>query len=122
MGFEQSIEGGVACVREIEGRKVKFGIITMRDLGTLRALMPDEERKGATINDVWWWCKSPIGTLALIALAGQKFDPLMTEEQVDAMDKIVGIKELAEEIQEQSAGKPKVSAEGNAVADTTTTT
>ena len=121
MAFEQSVENGVACVREVDGRKMSFGIISMRDLGKLRALMPEAERKGSTLNDVWWWCKSPDGILSLVALSAQKFDPLVTEEAIDAMDKIVGIKELAEEIQEASAGKPKESAEGNATAESATT-
>jgi len=122
MGFEQSIENGTATSRDIEGRKVLFGIISMRDLGKLRALMPDEERKGATINDVWWWCKSPDGLLAMIALSAQKFDPMFTEDQADATALLVGLKELGEEIQEASAGKPQKSesAEGKPPADTTT--
>jgi len=122
MGFEQSIENGTATSRDIEGRKVLFGIISYRDLGKIRATMPDDERRGATANDVWYWCKSPDGLLTMIALSAQKFDPLFTEEQVNTMALLIGIKELGEEIQEASAGKPQKSesAEGNPPADTTT--
>jgi hypothetical protein len=121
MAFEQSIEKGVATSRIIEGRKVLFGILTMRDLGVLRSQMPEAERKGATLNDVWWWCKSPDGILALVALSAQKYDPIFTEDQANELELIVGLKELAEEIQEASAGKPKASAEGNAATTSTTT-
>jgi hypothetical protein len=116
--FANNIENGVAVARTIEGREIRFGILSMRDFGVMRTTMPEDERKGATFGDIWEWARSPMGAIWTVTLAAQKYDPLFTEKQVDSLGNVMFVYRLATDILEASAGEAK--AEGGAEGNVTT--
>lgn len=74
-------EGSVIVIHKHDGHEFKFGKLTMRDLATIQASMP--ESAGTSFGQVYRWLTSPAGRLAAIVAAGQKFDPMFTEGQAD---------------------------------------
>lgn len=120
MGFAEQVEKGVAVTRKIDGRDVHFGALTMRDFGTIRSVMPEDERKGATFPEIWTWARSPMGIIWTITLAAQKHDPMFTEKQVDTLGPAVFLHRLAMEILDVTAGdaQSEGGAEGNVTSPT----
>ena len=80
MSLKDDAEGNTIATIKVGGSEFRFGKLHMRDLASIQAKMNDPS---ASFSDVYTFCTSPAGRIAVVVASGQKFDAMMTDGWTD---------------------------------------
>lgn len=100
---------------------VKFGLLTVRDFGTLQRIAEDGRDRIMSADEVAQWGTTFEGAAHVVLLSGEKHNPVYTMQQVDEINprEIIG---LAGRIIAESCPTADADAESDAEGNVDTTT
>lgn len=94
----------------IERHGRKWSPLSMRDFATLQGIEGNSDK---SLSELVSWSYTPLGVLNVLAVAGEKHDPLLTVDTVAEIANPIELTELVNELIELSMPEAQGSAEGN---------